>query len=99
MERRAETELLAALDLVRDQTERSTERLALKEDVDAEARNGRDRVREVELTVLLEALLLLTREDAVQQVARVVRAHRRNAVEALQVPAHAHDGRRADRHV
>ena len=48
---------------------------------------------EVELACELEALLLLGRENAVEQVARVVRAHRRHAVETLQVTLQAHDGR------
>ena len=67
-----QAELLERLDLVRDQPERGAERLALEEDVDAEARDARDRVREVELAVDLEPLLLLGREDAVEQVARLV---------------------------
>ena len=67
-----QAELLERLDLVRDQAERGAERLALEEDVDAEARDARDRVREVDLAVDLEPLLLLGREDAVEQVARLL---------------------------
>ena len=58
-----------------------------------------NRMREVELAVDLQPLLLLAREDAIEKVTRVVRAHRGHAVEALQVSAQTHDGRRADRHV
>ena len=99
VQRRRQSELLERLDLVRDQTERGAQRLALEEDVDAEAGDARDRVREVELAVDLQPLLLLAREDAVEQVTRLVRAQRRHAVEALQVTAQTHDGRRADRDV
>jgi hypothetical protein len=82
MQRPAEPELLEALDLVRDETERSAERLALEEDVDAEARDTGDRMREVELAALLEALLLLARENAIEKVARVLRARARGRQEA-----------------
>ena len=44
---------------------------ALEVGVDAEAREAGDRVREVELPARLEQLLLLGREDAVDQVVRV----------------------------
>jgi hypothetical protein len=94
MQRRSESELLERLDLVRDQAERRTERLPLEESVDAEARDAGNRVGEVELAVELEPLLLLTRENAVQQVACVLRAHGRHAVEALEMTAQPDDGRR-----
>src|SRR5581483_9305958 len=81
VERRAETEILERLDLVRDQPERGAEGLALEEHVDAEARDTRDRVREVELPSELEPLLLVTRENAVEQVACVLGAERLDAVE------------------
>ena len=53
--------------------------LALEEDVDAEAGDAGDRVREIDLPVDLEPLLLLGREDAVEELLRVVRRQRRAA--------------------
>ena len=65
-----EAELLERLQLHRDEAERGGEALALRVDVDAEAGEARDRVREVDLAVDLEALLLLGREDPVEHLAR-----------------------------
>ena len=54
------------------ETEGRADRLALVVDVDAEAGEARHRVGEVELAVQLEVLLLLAREDPVEERARVV---------------------------
>jgi hypothetical protein len=49
---------------------------ALKVGVDAEAREAGDRVREVDLPARLERLLLLGREDPVQEGAKLLRRQR-----------------------
>jgi hypothetical protein len=95
---RRQAQLLERLDLLRDEAERGADRLALEVDVDAEAREPRHGVREVELPVELEVLLLLAREDAVEQRPRVVGGERLS-VRARDVPAHAERGRAADRDV
>ena len=96
---RRQAELLERLDLVRDLAEGGAERLALEEDVDAEARDAGNAVREVDLPVDLEVLLLLARQDAVEQRLGRLGVERRNAVEPLQMPANADSGRRSDRDV
>ena len=60
--------------------------LALEVDVDAEAGEARDAVREVELPLDLEVLLLLAREDLVQQLLRVLGGQRLVLLEALDWP-------------
>ena len=92
-----EAELLERLDLLRDQPEGRADSLALVVDVDAEARDARHRVREVELALQLEVLLLLAREDPVQERTRVVRGERLEALSARNVPAHAERRRASDR--
>ena len=72
-ERRRQPELLERPELLRDVPERGGERVALEVDVHAEAREAGNAVREVELPVHLELLLLLGGEDAVEEVARVLR--------------------------
>ena len=94
-----EPELLERLHLLRDEAERRAERFALEEDVHAEAREAGHRVREVELAVDLEPLLLLGREDAIEQAARVVCGERLVLLDAHDVPAHAERRRAADRHM
>ena len=74
-------------------------RLPLVVHVHAEAGDARERVREVELAVQLELLLLLAREDAVQQPAGVVRAEGLEAGGTQDLPAHAVDGRAVRRDV
>src|SRR5262249_2997455 len=64
-------ELLERFELRWNQTERGADRFALEVDVDAEAREPRNRIREVELTVELEMLLLLAGQNAVQQLLRL----------------------------
>ena len=63
-------ELLERPQLLRDVPERGRERVALEVDVHAKARETGNAVREVELAVDLELLLLLGREDAVEERAR-----------------------------
>ena len=70
-------ELLERADLVRDQAERGADGVALEEHVDAEARDAGDGVRDVDLPLDLEPLLLLGREDPVEQLAGVVGGQRR----------------------
>ena len=65
-----QAELLERLDLGRDHAEGGRERLALVVGVDAEAGEAAHAVREVELPVELETLLLLGRRDAVDQLPR-----------------------------
>ena len=92
-----EVQLLERLDLLRNEPERRSDRFALVVDVDAEAREARHRVREVELTLQLEVLLLLAREDAIEERARVVRGERLEAFSAGDVPSHTERRRASDR--
>ena len=62
-----DAELLERLDLVRDQPEGGADGRALKVGVDAEAREAGNRVGEVDLPARLEGLLLLGREDPVDE--------------------------------
>src|SRR4029450_13866258 len=59
VQRGRDAELFERLDVGRDQPEGGAKRAALEEDIDAEARETRDRMREVDLAVALERLLLL----------------------------------------
>ena len=72
---------------------------ALEVDVDAEAREAGNRMREVELPLDLELLLLLAREDAVEELLRVLRRERRVLVQALDFSTHAYDRRRPNGHM
>ena len=54
---------------------------ALEEDVDAEAGDARDRVGEVELALVLEALALRVVEHRVDDLPRVLRGHLREVVQ------------------
>ena len=76
-------------DLVRDQAEDGGDRVPLEEDVDAEPGDAGDRVREVDLPVDLEALLLLGVEDAVEELLGVVRRQLRQLLEDGHFAAHA----------
>ena len=82
-----------------DLAERGADALALEVRVDAEAREARHGVREVELAPRLELLLLLGREDPVDEGARLVRGELLRVREALELPVHPHHRRRADREV
>jgi hypothetical protein len=89
VQRVRDAELLERLQLRWDEPESSADRLPLEVHVDAEAREPGDRVREVELTVQLEVLLLLTGEDPVQELLRLLRGERIEAFETLDFSTHA----------
>ena len=95
VQRRRQAELLERLDRLGDEAEGAAERAALEVDVDAEAREPGDAVREVELALDLEVLLLLGREDLVQQLLRVVGLERLELLEPLDVAVHSDRGLRA----
>jgi hypothetical protein len=99
MEGRRDPELLERLDLRRDQAEGRAERLALPVHVHAEAREARNRMREVDLAAHLEVLLLLGGEDPVEQLLRDLGGQRRDFLQGLELAAHAHHRVRADGHV
>ena len=92
-------ELFERLDVGGDQPEGRTERPALEEDVDAEPREPGNRVREVDLAVDLEQLLLLRGQDAVEHLMCVLGSELGDVRIALEAPVHAHGRRRADRDV
>jgi hypothetical protein len=85
VEGRREAELLETLQVGGNEAERACEALALGVDVDAEAREPGDRVREVDLAVELESLLLLAGDDAVQQLAGGIRGEHREALQAFEL--------------
>ena len=89
---RGEAELLERLDRFGNEAEGGADRAALEVDVDAEAREARDAVREVELPLDLEVLLLLAREDPVDELLRVLRRQRRELLESLNLAVHADRG-------
>jgi hypothetical protein len=91
VEGRRNAELLERLQFCGNQTERSADRLPLEVDVDTEARQAGNRMGEVELPFDLELLLLLAREDAVEELLRVLRCERVEAVEALHLSTHANN--------
>jgi hypothetical protein len=94
-----DAELLESLDVGRDQPEGGAERAALEEDIDAEAREARDRMREVDLAVDLEQLLLLRGQDAIEHLVRVLGREVGDVLVPLEGSVHAHSRRRADRDV
>ena len=75
---RRQAELLEAEDLVRDLPEDGGDGAALVEDVRAEARQALDAEREVELEVLLEAVLLRVGEHRVGELLGLRRRQRRH---------------------
>src|SRR6185295_6543534 len=85
VQRRGQPELLEGLDRLGDEAECAAERAALEVDVDAEAGEAGHAVREVELPLDLEVLLLLARQDLVQQLLRVVRHELLELLETLDV--------------
>ena len=99
LERRRDAELLERLQLRRDEAEGGAEALALEVDVDAEAREAGDRVGDVDLALVLEVLLLLGREDPVEQPLGVLGRQPGELLEPLEVPVHADDRLGADRDV
>ena len=64
-----------------------------KKTVDAEAGDAGDRVGEVELLVVLEALALVVVEDRVDDLAGLLRGQRRIVLQRRDPPAHADGGR------
>ena len=99
VQRRRDAELLQRLDLGRDQAKGRPDRLPLEVDIDAEARQAGDRVREIELALDLEILLLLARKDPVEQLLRLLRREGVVVAHALDFSPHANDGRRPDGHM
>ena len=98
-ERARQVQLLERLQLLRDDAEGGAERLALEVDVDAEAGEAGNRMRGVDLPLDLELLLLLRREDAVEQLLGVLGGQHGSAVEALELTADADRRRRPHREV
>jgi hypothetical protein len=98
-QRARQVQLLERLQLLGDDAERRPERLALEVDVDAEASEAGNGVRGVDLPLDLELLLLLGREDAVEQLLRVLGGQHRSAFEALELTADADRGRCPHRQV
>ena len=73
-------------------TERGSERAALEVHVHAEARETGDTIGEVELPADLQLLLLLGREDAIEEVARRLRHELLAVRERNEVAVYAHHG-------
>src|SRR5437867_132962 len=84
-------ELLEGLELCGDEPECRPDRLPLEVDVDTKAGEPGHGMGEVELPLELELLLLLAREDAVEELLRVLRCEGVVALEPLHVSAHAND--------
>jgi hypothetical protein len=95
VEPRRHPELLEGLDLVRDQPEGRADAVALEVGVDAEAREPRNRVGEVDLPARLENLLLLGREDPVHEGSDLLGCQLRVVRKALEVTVDADHRRRA----
>ena len=96
VERRRKAELFERLDRLRDETKGRTDGAALEVHVDAEAGQTGNAVREVELALDLEILLLLAREDLVHELLRVLLRQHVVVLEALDLAVHA--DRRAGAH-
>ena len=96
---RRQPELIDLLDLERDHAEGGPDRVPLHVDVHAEPGAPGQRVRHVELELLLEPLAQLLREDRVDHPLEAARRERRVALHAHQVAVHAHRRRRAGRQV
>jgi hypothetical protein len=90
-----QAQLLELRDAVGDQPEGRGDRTALEEDVDAEAGDAGHGVREVDLLARLEALALIVVEDAVGDVARVLRRQQPVLGQRDDAAAHAQRGREA----
>ena len=73
-EHRRQLQVVEALDLLRDVAEGGAHSTALEVAVDAEAGDSGDRVGEVELLLVLEALALVVVEDRVDDLAGLLRA-------------------------
>ncbi len=99
VEGRRQTELLERADVRRDHAESSRKRLALVVGTDTEPAETSHAVREVELTVELQILLLLGRRDPVDELACEVRVEYGEVGERLDVPVYANSRMRARSHV
>src|SRR5437870_13246346 len=99
VQRGRDAELLECLDLGRNQAESRADRFPLEIDVDAEAGETGDRVGEIELALDLEVLLLLAREDAVEEVLRLLLRERGVLVHARNFSTHANDWGRPNGHM
>src|SRR5712691_1322776 len=99
MQRRRATELLECLDLGRNQAESRTDRFPLEIDVHTEAGEAGDRVGEIELALDLEVLLLLAREDAVEEVLRLLLREGGVLGHARDFSTHANDRGRPNGHM
>ncbi len=84
-----EPEVFELLDLGGNETEGGAEALALEVDVDAEAGEAWDRIGEIELALDLELLLLLGREDPIQEPLGVVGREPGHVGQALEAPVDA----------
>ena len=89
-----EAQLFEREDLVGDQAEHGAHGAPLEEDVDAEAGEAGDRVREIDLALDLETLLLLRRQDAIEELLGLLTGERRAVLEDAQLAAHADERRR-----
>ena len=92
-------ELLERLDPRRDHPERGPEAHPLVVGVDAEARDARERVGEVELALGLEQLLLFGRQDPVDERPDVVQLEVVRVRKALELAVDTNHRRRAGRQV
>ena len=99
MHRRRDAEALEVDDVVRDGTHHAADGVALQEHVDAEASPARERVRRVELELVLELLPLLLGEDREHHLADLRSVEDRQLGHRAQVAVHADDGRRTGREV
>jgi hypothetical protein len=90
-------ELVDRPDVDRDRADDERHRPALAEGVDAEARDARDRVGEVDLVLLLELTELVgVVEHLVDRAERVLAGERGGALEAAHGAVDAHDRRSGD---
>jgi hypothetical protein len=96
LEVRRQPELAQRLDVGRDHAEGGAEHRLLEEDVDAQAADAGDLVRHVDVPLRLEDLLLLGREDPVEQLARLLAGQQLVVLECLEMTAAADDGLRSD---
>src|SRR5215208_3964470 len=91
-------EFTDALYLAGDSTESSAKGAPLEVDVDPEAGGARQRVAEVELPLVLQALALVVGEEIVDHVTRRIGRQGR-IIERLDLAADTHHGRQAGRNM
>ena len=94
-----EPELVHVLDLERDHPEDGAHGVALQEHVHAEAGPSRERVRHVQLELLLEPLPQLLRQDRVDHALQRSRRERRVVARRLELTVDPHHRRGARREV